>query len=251
MKTYGLYLESGPKRRKTMVHVLELPGCVATGPATEEALAATPGAIRGYLRFLARHGEPVDPEGAFDTHVAEHITRGDWLGNGSPYLVFGPDLLPVSPEEMETCLRRFRWVREDLAAWAREQTSSSLAATPAPGGRAAGAVLLHILPGPGGYLANAVGAAPGFSRVQGAVERGEMELPAALLLVATMASDLVRATTPAQRSAIRDRPKNVGTLRKSLRRMLEHDWEHYAELARRPGGPSPGTCGHSSEPRGD
>ena len=28
------------------------------------------------------------------------------------------------------------------------------------------------------------------------------------------------------------------TLCKALRRILEHDWEHLAELARRPGGPA-------------
>ena len=42
MKTYGLHLESGPKRMKTMVHVPELLGCVANGPTTDAALAATP-----------------------------------------------------------------------------------------------------------------------------------------------------------------------------------------------------------------
>ena len=32
MVEYKLYVESGPKRRKTMVHVFSLLGCVATGP---------------------------------------------------------------------------------------------------------------------------------------------------------------------------------------------------------------------------
>lgn len=71
MTEYRLYLESGPRRRKTMVHVLELLGCVATGPTTEEALAATPDVIRAYLRFLGRSGEAVEPEGPFSTAVAE------------------------------------------------------------------------------------------------------------------------------------------------------------------------------------
>ena len=52
MQTYRLYLESGPKKKKTMVHVLELLGCIAKGPITDEALSSTPGAIRAYLRFL-------------------------------------------------------------------------------------------------------------------------------------------------------------------------------------------------------
>ena len=77
MTVYGLYLESGPLHRKTMVHVLDLLGCVAVGPTTEDALAATPDAIHAYRRFLGRHGEPVVPDALFDTHVVEHITQGD------------------------------------------------------------------------------------------------------------------------------------------------------------------------------
>jgi len=53
-----------------------------------------------------------------------------------------------------------------------------------------------------------------------------------------MAAERVHATTPAERAAVRERPKDIRTLRKAFRRMLEHDWEHLAELSRRPGGPS-------------
>ena len=58
MQTYKLYLESGPKKKKTMVHVLDLVGCIAKGPTTDEALNRTPEAIRAYLRFLKRHARP-------------------------------------------------------------------------------------------------------------------------------------------------------------------------------------------------
>ena len=102
MTVYDLYLESGPRRRKTMVHVLDLLGCVAVGHTTAEAIAATPDAIGAYRRFLHRHGEPVNPDAPIETRVAEHVTKGEWLGNGSPYLVFGPDLDPVTDEEIET-----------------------------------------------------------------------------------------------------------------------------------------------------
>lgn len=56
MTTYGLYLESDPRRRKTMVHVLDLLGCVAVGPTTDDAPAATPDAIRAFLGTLRREG---------------------------------------------------------------------------------------------------------------------------------------------------------------------------------------------------
>lgn len=237
MTTHDLYLESSPRRRKTMVHVLDLLGCVAVGPTTEEALAATPDAIRAFRRFLHRHGEPVDPEGPLETRVAEHVTEGEWLGNGSPYLVFGPDLEPVSGEEIEVFLRWFHGLREELAGWAARRSNDDLDAPPDGGGRTARAILLHVLGGPGGYLAAALGGAPGFSAVVSAVERGELGLPEALRRIEALAVERVRATTPEERAAVRERPGDRRTLRKAIRRMLEHDWEHLAELSRRPGGP--------------
>lgn len=237
LPTYRLYLESGPRRRKTMVHVLDLLGCVAVGPTTEAALAATPEAIGGYRRFLHRHGEPVDPDAAFEMRVIEHVTEGEWLGNGSPYVVFGPDLDPVSDAEVELFLHRFHGLREELATWAAACTDEQFDARPVGGGRTARAILLHVLGPTGGYLAAALGSAPGFSRVVSAAERGELGLPEALRRIDALAAERARATTPEERAAVRERPRERRTLRKALRRMLEHDWEHLAELSRRPGGP--------------
>ena len=237
MKTYDLFLESGPRRRKTMVHVLDLLGCVANGPTTEDALAATPEAIRAFLRFLRRHGESVDPDAPFETRVAEHVTEGIWLGNGSPYVTFGPDLEPMSDTEIAAYLRRFEWLCEELAAWAATQTDEQLDARPEGGGRSARAVLLHVLGAQGAYLAAALGGAPGFGKVHGAAERGELDLAEALRRTATLAAERVYRTTPEERTVVRLLPSGTRTLRKAFRRMLEHDWEHLVELSRRPGGP--------------
>jgi hypothetical protein len=198
-------------------------------------LTATPAAIRQYLTFLQRNGEDVDPSAAFATSVAGHITGGMWLGNGSPYLVFGPDLEPLRDTDAATYLSRHAAMRETLALWAEKQTDEALDA-PAEG-RTARAVLLHLMGGPGAYLSASVGGASGFSRIATAAERGQVPIADALREVAMMAATLVRRTTPEQRSAIIQRPGNVRTLRKAIRRMLEHDWEHLAELSRRRGGP--------------
>ena len=239
--TYALYLESGPQRRKTMVHALDLLGCVAVGPTTDAALAATPAAIRAYLRFLARHGEPLATEQAadtpFETRVVEHITEGAWLGNGSPYLIFGPDLEPLSDAEIEIYLNRCRWLCDELADWAATQSEAQLAAPPAGGGRAARAILLHVLGAQGAYLGAALGSAPGFSALASAAERGDRDLSDALRQSARLVAERVRATTPEQRATVRALPAGPRTLRKALRRILEHSWEHLAELGQRPGGP--------------
>src|SRR5690349_6262075 len=114
MALYPLYLESGPKRKTTMVHVPDLLGCVATGPTTDEAVARTPEAIRAFLQFLRRHGEDTDPDGEIETRVVEHVTEGQWLGNGSPYIVFACDLEPLTPEDGERFLARLTWMREEM-----------------------------------------------------------------------------------------------------------------------------------------
>jgi uncharacterized damage-inducible protein DinB/predicted RNase H-like HicB family nuclease len=238
--TYALYLESGPKRKKTMVHALDLLGCVAVGSTTEAALAATPEAIRAYRGFLARHGErglPGEPDAPFETRVVEHITEGAWLGNGSPYLIFGPDLEPLSDNEIERCLLRCQWLCGALADWAETQSAAILDAAPAGGGRAARAVLLHVLGAQGGYLASALGSAPGFSALSSATERGERDVADALRQSAEMVAARVQATTPKERAAVRELSAGPRTLRKALRRVLEHAWEHLAELSRRPAGP--------------
>jgi predicted RNase H-like HicB family nuclease len=235
--TYGLYLESGPKRRKTMVHALDLLGCVAVGPTTEEALAATPEAIRAYLRFLRRHGEAVEPEAPFATRVVEHVTEGDWLGNGSPYISFGPDAAPIGDEEIAALLPRLDGMLEELATWAEARSEAELEAVPERG-RTGRAVLLHVLGAQGAYLATTLRGAPGFSALHGAAERGEVPLPVALRRAGEMVAERIWRATPEERAATRELSGRTYTMRKAMRRMLEHDWEHLAELFRRPGGPA-------------
>ena len=235
--TYGLYLESGPRHRKTMVHILDLLGCVAVGPTTEDALAAAPAAMRAYIGFLHQLGEPFDPQAPFDTRVVEHITEGAWLGNGSPYVLYAPDFEPVGGDELDIYLARYQAMRARLAGWARGQTDIQLDAEPPAGGRTGRAILLHVLGATGGYLAAALGGAPGFSKIYGAVERGELPIIDGLLQSADLAQSTARRTTLGQRAAVRQLPKGPRTFHQALRRMLEHDWEHLAELSRRPGGP--------------
>ncbi len=237
MPVYDLYLESGPKKRKTMVHVLDLLGCVATGPTTEEALAATPAAIRAYRRFLHRRGEVIDPEAPFETRVAVHLTEGAWLGNGSPYIAFAPDFDPLTQEETERLVVRLRWLIDELAEWADTQSPEQLDAPPVAGSRTNRAILLHVLGAQGPSLAAALAGAPGFSRLHSAAERGEIPLPVALVRAGEMVEARIQLVPPERRNDVREITGRAYTLRKALRRMIEHDWEHLAELSRHPSSP--------------
>lgn len=242
MMVYDLYLESGPRKRKTMAHVLDLLGCVGVGPTSEDAIDAASAVIPSYLDFLQRCGEAPPAvkgkRGEIKTRVAEHITEGKWLGNGSPYLMFPSDFEPVEDHEIELFLRRFHQLRTELAAWAAALSPAELDAEAEGGGRPARAVLLHILAPPGGFLSAALDAVSGFSRLERLAQRGELPIAEALLQVEELAAARIRGTTAEERSRLVQRANDQRTLRKAIRRILEHDWEHLAELSRRPGGPA-------------
>jgi predicted RNase H-like HicB family nuclease len=235
---YDLYLESGPKRRKTMVHVLDLLGCVAVGPTTDEALSATPEAIQAYRRFMRRHGEVIDVDALFETRIAEHVTKGYFIGNGSPYILFGPDSSPMTEREMDMFARRIAALGAELGAWAAAQTDAALDVKPDGGGREAREILRHVLAARGAGIAAVLGSSSGLNRIATAAERGEIPLQAAFDQSSESMIEIVKATTPEQRSTPRQLPSGPKPLRQGLRRILEHDWEHLAELGRRPGGPT-------------
>jgi hypothetical protein len=234
---YALYLESGPKRRKTMVHVIELLGCVAVGPTTEEAIAATPEAISAFRRFLKRIGEDADPGEAFTTHVEEHVTEGTWLGNGDPYVIYAPELAPLSQAELSRLTDRLMALRGEIAGWADSAGDRALDTKVAGSSRSSRTILLHVLGPTGAYAAPVLGTMSGVSNLHTRAERGEIPIGEALRQAMAIVEVKLRAATEEQRTQAVERPREVRTLRKAMRRMLEHDWEHLAELSRRPGGP--------------
>jgi uncharacterized damage-inducible protein DinB/predicted RNase H-like HicB family nuclease len=238
MKTYALYLESGPKKKKTMVHVLDLLGCIATGPTTDEALAATPDAIRARLRFLKRHGQPVDPKAEFKTKIAEHVTQGLWLGNGDPALVFQPDLKPLTPKDTQTYLRWLAWSRADVVRLASGLTHAQLEAEPkATRGRSIRAMLEHMLESEHFYLVSVLGRVEGLPSAGAIVQKREGDLLHWMSRVRKIEIERIRSLTPAERSQTVEHWKQTWTARKALRRMLEHEWEHLIELSGRLGKP--------------
>ena len=93
MATYDLYLESGPQKKKTLAHVLDLLGCVVQSDTADEAVAAAPDTIRAYLDFLGRHGEKLDASAKIETRIAAHNTDGLFSGQA----IWPQDLNPLAP----------------------------------------------------------------------------------------------------------------------------------------------------------
>ena len=132
--------------------MLELLGCVATGPTTEEALSRAPGVIGDYLRFLERHGEIMGVNTEVETEVAEHITEGVWLGNGDPSILFQPDLEPLTPEDAEVFIHRSLGMQAEVDSLVGGLSEEEWEREPQPSGRSIQAILEHVLESEYAYM---------------------------------------------------------------------------------------------------
>jgi len=234
MRPFKLYVESGPRRKKTMVHVLDLLGCIANGPTTEEALARTPAAIDNYRRFLSRHGAKVDVETAIRTEIAIHITEGIWLGNGDPSLLFEPDLLPLIEQDGEEFIQRLEWMWAELVALVGGLNEGQVDEKPLPKGRSIRSIMEHILESEYAYM-YAFGRPEGLPALGSIVKKKEGTLLAWMAYVQSIEYERLRSLTWEERSEPFIHWKYTRTARKVMRRMLEHRWEHLMELQERLG----------------
>jgi hypothetical protein len=227
--TYGLYLESGPKRRKTMVHALDLLGCVVMMPTTDEAVEEAPAAIRRYLEFLAAHGEDVDPGAPIETEIREHVTEGYFLGQGGAE--FAWDERTMRAGEVRAAAARFADLRAALLEVAEAIPARRLPARPSTGERALGAILDHVLGAASGYLSSVFGGTPEIGRLRRQAEQGELTAVEGLRAQAPLLAERLEQIAPGGKSrAALKRPEQVA---RGVRRLLEHEWEHLEELRRR------------------
>ncbi|GHO85858.1 DinB family protein [Dictyobacter formicarum] len=231
---YPLYLESGPQKKKTMVHVLDLPGCVVTGPTTADALQRTPSIIQGYLRLLQRHDIAVDSPEDIQIEVAQHITEGSWLGNGDPGLLFPSDLEPLTAEKRERYIRCAECIRAELLNVVNGLSDEQWTEQPAKG-RSIRSILQHIFGAEYAYIRGY------FGKLDGVKGPGSVETMQRAELLDWM--EYVRArelekirTWPAEEQARQStHGQQIKTASKVMRRMLEHQWEHLLEIKERVG----------------
>jgi len=225
---YALYAESGPQRKKTLVHVLDLLGCVVQADTTDEAVAAAPDAIRAYLRYLERHGEKVDPDEKIEARLAEHNTAGMFSGQA----IWPQDLKPLSPAALARYLRWLEWSRADLLALVKGIDETRLRAKPAKG-RSLRDILLHVLGADKSYVYRLVGPLKAMGEPTNAAERGDFDLRVALKEARGVAIDRLKTLTSAERAKVRKAGQSTVSAYRVIRRMLEHEWEHRREIAAR------------------
>lgn len=231
MTQYRLILESGPKRKKTMVHVLDLLGCVITGPTTPVALQYTAAGIADFRHFLRAHGAAA-PDDDITMEVVLHITEGAWVGNGDPTIRFPDDLAALPRDERAALIERMEWMRGDLLALARQIATADLVARSEAGGRSIRSILEHICAAEYSYV-RSFGKLPGIAG-PGVLERMDhAELLEWMEVLLTAETTLLRDLTDEQMTEALSGRAHAPTPRQRLRRVLEHQWEHLQEIRQR------------------
>jgi predicted RNase H-like HicB family nuclease/uncharacterized damage-inducible protein DinB len=227
---FDVYIETGPKHRKTMTHVLSLAGTTAMGETTDAALDNTRAAIRERIEFLRRHGEDhPDPE-PIELTVAEEDTTTGFLGFAAG--TFGPDLEQISPRDLQRQVRWAEWSRDELIEAARAQRGG-LRSGPSGKGRTPAEILAHVAGSERAYLNSVVGPVEGLNNAIKQVENTPDDPLVALARAREILVARILAMTPEERRAVVQRGKERRTARRMLRRTLEHEWEHVLELKSR------------------
>jgi len=243
-------LESDPAG-VSMAHILALPGCITLEPSPDAALAALPAAVRDYAAWLTRHGEAPDFDAEARIEVVERVPRGAY-GSGGEMTLFAADRERADDAHIARILRLLEYSRADLLAAWQAIPAAARERAPAAGGRSPLGIIEHVRNADWWYLNRLRQdlTEPNYDpdiQVHQHVFRVELHgrfepvtLFAALAAIRAWLHDELPHLTEAERTHIfppsrfpTDNPAEQWTARKALRRMLEHEREHTANLRQR------------------
>jgi predicted RNase H-like HicB family nuclease len=205
-----------------MAHVPELAGCFAVGSTREEALESLRRAIAEYLTWLAALGEtgaPSSETAEVEVEVAEEVsTAGSYPRRpGEPLAFFAADQEPLSHHDVQTAMRLMEYARRDLLDFLHGVPEELLHWRPGPDEWSIAETLLHMAHAEASYIA----------RLEEQSERTPFPQLAAIRSWAY--HRLGRLTDP-ELSHVTSHRGEKWSVRKVLRRFLEHDREHTAYI---------------------
>lgn len=233
MACYQVYLEIHDDGR-CMAHVPELPGCFARAPTRDEALSQVPTMIRDYHAWLRRHGEPAPPPDApIEIEIAGESVGFGPFDPGDAAALLPPDQMALTPEEMEHLFRLMAHSRADLLALVRDLPDEILDWRPAPQSFSIRRLLRHIGNAEKWYVSRLVSPEALPSEWK---HDEDMPLLEFLEMERRTAVARLRQLTNEERSQVfypshwTRHPEEPWTARKVLRRFLEHEREHTAQV---------------------
>jgi hypothetical protein len=222
---------------RVMAHLLEPPGLGRWFASRAELEAELPGAVEAHLRWLKAKGEDVQVRSPVELHVAEAAAVHGNFESGDDVGTFAPDLQPVSSPEVGRYLRIAGHAHDDLLELASGVPSGLLDREPAPGKRNIRANLTHVARAELWYMTRIIDD-PDRAGMPGVIVRADRQIDAsdhgaeqvriawdAFQEFARSLSEEARARVyvPAWFCAI---ASERWTVRKALRRCIEHCREH-------------------------
>ena len=229
MTLYPVYLEIDSDNR-CMAHVPDLPGCIARALGREAALHKLREAIYEYHAWLHRHGEfALRYEEPIEMEVAEESIGFGPFDPGDAASLFSLDLRTLSREEMEVYFRLMIYSRADLLDLVRNLPEETLDWKPIPESFTTRRLLRHIGNAEEWYVSRLVP----IETLPPEWEHDE-ELPIFEFLEMERRTALDRLRRLAEPDLDEvfysthwtQHPEEPWTVRKALRRFLEHEREH-------------------------
>ena len=221
MALYQVLLEVG-EDGTCMAHVPELFGCFAVGSTREEALERLRQAIAEHLAWLTGYGEApaMTAETAeVDIEVVEEVTtpRSYPVEPTESVAFFAAEEEPLSHQDLQTAVRLMERARRDLVEFLRDVPEDLLQWRPAPDEWSIAETLLHMAHAEASYTA----------RLDTESERTPFPQLAA---IRSWAYHRMGRLTEAELSRVTVHRGEKWSVRKVLRRFLEHDREHTAYI---------------------
>lgn len=224
---YHAYLEED-ESGACLAHVPDIAGCTAWGAGRASAIAALPHAVRAYLDWCGAHGDPLPDDGIIEIVISE-VVHGcrPWQLRGANAL-FSVDRVPLGDAELRTYLRRMAYARADVLDLVRSQPPAFLTMPDDTHTNIRGA-LLHLATMEVWCL----------SRLGQRITEPEPDADVLEQLIDSRARavEAVLRLSPRQRDLVyvptdrpSDNPEEGWTLRKVLRRFLEHELTHLSAL---------------------
>jgi predicted RNase H-like HicB family nuclease/uncharacterized damage-inducible protein DinB len=234
MTRYPVYLEID-RSGCCMAHVLDIPGCTASGDSREQALGRLPATIRAAHTWLRRYAEPApSPNEPVELEVAEEIVGPGPFKPGDTAALFTPDCQPLTRAEMERSFTHMAYARGDLLALVQDLTDENLDWQPSPESFSIRRVLRHIGNAEEWYVSRLVP-----PETLPAEWEHDEALPVLqfLEMERRTAIERLRRLTGTELAGVfhptcwTEHPEEAWTARKALRRFLEHEREHTAQVS--------------------
>ena len=233
-----VYLDGAPGG-PWMGHALDEVGCIWRASKQSEAITKAPQAISRFFLWLAAHDEP-QPSGPKPGQAVSQaaVAPGDIRAevveieevpgfgkSGSAVGFFGPDLEPVTDEDIARAIRRLGYARKDLLGLVAGLSAETLDQSPPARKRTIRKNLSHVAQCHAFYLSRVLGDDRTREALPGAGPKDTLSLldwtmSRSVEALANLPAELREGVFPAAE------PAEDWTARKMLRRFVEHEVEH-------------------------